>query len=120
MYQKVLLIGNVGRDDPILRYTADGTPVASFSMATNETWGSGDDKKQKTTWWKCSCWRRLGEIANEYVKPGALVMVEGTVVADENGNPRVWKSNSGEAKSGFELNVSTLRLLGGKRDVEGF
>ena len=56
MYQKVVLVGNLGRD-PEMRYTSDGTPVTSFSIATNETWTDRDgQQQQRTTSWRISAW----------------------------------------------------------------
>ncbi|MCX8110782.1 MAG: single-stranded DNA-binding protein [Syntrophorhabdaceae bacterium] len=80
---KVLLIGRLGAD-PEVRYTTDGTPVASFRIATSETWkDKNGNKQERTEWHSIVAWRRLGEIANEYLKKGMLVYVEGRIQSRE-------------------------------------
>ena len=77
MYQKVQIIGRLGRD-PEMRYLTNGTPVVSFSVATDRAWTDSDGAKQvKTTWFKVSAWRRLAETCNQYLTKGRLLLVEG-------------------------------------------
>jgi single-strand DNA-binding protein len=65
---KIILIGNLGQD-PELRYTSSGVAVASFSMATSESWKDQDGNVQeKTQWHKLVAWRKLAEIVGEYLK----------------------------------------------------
>lgn len=118
MYQKIILLGNVGRDAPAMRYTADGTPVTSFSMATNETWRSGDDKKQRTTWWRVSCWRKQAEIVSQYVTPGMQVLVEGTITPGDDGSPRTWTGQDGITRASYELRADVVRFVGGRSSDE--
>ena len=67
---KVILVGRLG-GDPELRYTADGTPVASFNIATSETYKDKSGiKQEKTEWHRVVAWRKLGEISGEYLKKG--------------------------------------------------
>ncbi|MCA9732458.1 MAG: single-stranded DNA-binding protein [Deferribacteres bacterium] len=74
---KVILIGRLGKD-PELRYTQSGQAVASFTLATNETWKAKDGTLQeKTEWHNIVLWARLAELANEYLKKGSMVYLEG-------------------------------------------
>lgn len=73
---KVILIGRLGAD-PEMRYTADGTPVATFRIATTETRKNKDGTRvDQTEWHRIVAWRKLGEISGEYLKKGKLVYIE--------------------------------------------
>jgi single-strand DNA-binding protein len=130
MFQRVTLIGHVGQD-PQMRYTPDGTPVASFNVATKTSlskaktpecpagWKESYNGKnwELTTWWRVTCWRQLAEMANQYVTKGMLVFVEGEVrgdAANGNQNPRVWTGNDGVARASFELTARTIKFLSGR------
>ena len=81
MYQKVIVVGNIGRDAE-MRYTPTGVPVTSFSVAVNRRWNSASGEQQeKTTWFRVTCWRKLAETAGQYVKKGQRILVEGEVEA---------------------------------------
>jgi single-strand DNA-binding protein len=89
---KVILIGNLGQD-PELRYTSSGVAVASFSLATSESWKDQDGNVQeKTQWHKLVAWRKLAEIVGEYLKKGSKVYIEGRIqyrsYDDKNGVKR--------------------------------
>ena len=74
---KVILIGNLGKD-PEVKYTPQGTPVAKFSLATNERYKDKDGNWQdRTEWHNIVVWQRLAEIAGEYLKKGSKVYIEG-------------------------------------------
>jgi single-strand DNA-binding protein len=74
---KVMLIGNLGKD-PELRYTASGVAVATFSIATNESWKDQDGNAQeRTEWHNIVAWRKLAEICGEWLKKGKKVYIEG-------------------------------------------
>lgn len=114
---KVILLGHLG-GDPELRYLPDGSPVASFSIATNETWkDKNGEKQERTEWHRCQAWGRLAEIAGEYLKKGAPVYLEGKI------RTRKWQDKSGQDRYTTEIVVERLQMLGGKRDetesVEG-
>lgn len=114
---KVILMGHLG-GDPELRYLPDGSPVASFSIATNETWkDKNGEKQERTEWHRCQAWGRLAEIAGEYLKKGAPVYLEGKI------RTRKWQDKSGQDRYTTEIVVERLQMLGGKRDetesVEG-
>jgi single-strand DNA-binding protein len=121
-----------------MRYTPDGVPVTSFSVATTttlskQTPGGGERPmpngwKQSyngrnwelTTWWRVTCWRGLAETVNTYVNKGMQVFVEGEVAGEaDNGsqNPRVWTGQDGTARASFELTARTVKFLGSRDDV---
>ena len=89
---KVMLIGNLGKD-PELRYTSSGVAVATFSVATNESWKDPDGNPQeKTEWHNIVAWRKLAEICGEYLKKGSKLYLEGRLqyrtYDDKNGVKR--------------------------------
>jgi single-strand DNA-binding protein len=113
MYQKLTIVGNLGAD-PQMRYTQDGTPVTSFSVATNRRWTNRDGSEgEETVWFRITAWRRLGEVCNEYLEKGRQVLVEGRLRPDpETGGPRVWTGRDGEPRASFEVTAQTVKFLG--------
>jgi len=113
-YQKVIIVGNLGRD-PEMRYTADGTPVTSFSVATNRRWTSQDGSKgEETVWFRVSAWRRTAETCAQYLSKGRQVMVEGRLTADKaTGGPRVWTGQDGQVRASYELTADRVIFLSG-------
>ena len=104
---KVLLIGRLGAD-PELRYTADGIPVATFNVATSETYKDKSGiKQEKTEWHRVVAWRKLGEIAGEYLKKGKLVYIEGKIQSRE------YEGKDGVKRKTFEIIASEMKMLGG-------
>jgi single-strand DNA-binding protein len=74
---KVMLIGNVGKD-PEMRFTPNGSPVTSFSVATNRVFNTPEgEKKQETDWFSIVTWSKLAELCNQYLTKGKLVYIEG-------------------------------------------
>ena len=79
MYQRVVIVGNLGRD-PEMRYTANGTPVCNFTVATNRRWTDQDGSSQEeTTWFRVSVFGRQAEICNQYLSKGRMVLCDGEV-----------------------------------------
>ncbi len=115
MFQKVIIVGNLGRD-PEMRYTPDGRSVTTFTVATNETWTDNDGQRQKrTTWWRVTAWGRTAEACNEYLSKGRTVLVEGRLNPDpETGGPRVWTGRDGEPRASYELTALVVKFLGGR------
>lgn len=114
MYQKTIIIGRLGRD-PEMRYTQGGDPVTSFSVATDRRWKDAQGQPMaKTTWFRVTAWRKLGEVVNQYCHKGDLVMVEG-----ELAEPRPYKRSDGEYAASLDLTASAVKFLNGKRDQEG-
>jgi single-strand DNA-binding protein len=114
MYHKVVLVGNVGRD-PELRYTPSGQAVTNLSVATNRSYkNSSDETVEETIWFRVTCWGRMAETVNQYVKKGRQVLVEGRLIGDESGNPKIWNRQDGTPGASFEINAQTVRFLGGR------
>ncbi len=113
-WHQTVIIGNVGRD-PEMRYTANGTPVCSFSVAVTEKWNDrqSNERREKTTWYRVSCWRGLAETANRFVHKGMQIMIAGTVEAD------AYTNNAGEVVGTLELTARDMQFLGGQRNEEG-
>ncbi len=108
MVNRCIFIGRVGRD-PELRYTVDGTPVASFSLAVSESWkGKDGNKQERTEWVNCTAWRKLAEIIGQYVKKGSLVYVEGKMQSRE------YEGKDGTTKKVTEIVLNDMKMLGGK------
>lgn len=113
MYAKTVVVGHLGKD-PEMRYTSSGVPVTSFNVATTRKWTNANGEPQeKTTWFRVTCWRKLAELAQQYLQKGRLVLVEGDVEAsaftDKEGNPR----------ASLELTATTVKFLGGRSDGSG-
>ena len=87
---KVILIGHLGKD-PEVRYMQNGDAVASFTIATSESWKdkATGEKQEKTEWHRLTAFRRLGEIVGEYLQKGSSVYVEGKLVT------RKWQDKEG-------------------------
>lgn len=110
---KVILIGNLGKD-PEVRYTTDGTAVATFSIATSDEWKDKDsgEKKERTEWHRIVAWRRLGEICGEYLSKGRQVYVEGKL------QTRSWEKD-GVTRYTTEIVASAVQFLGGRDGNDG-
>jgi len=106
---KVILIGNLGKD-PEVKYTPSGTPVAKFSLATNERFKDKSGEWQdRTEWHAIVAWQRLAEIVGEYVTKGSKVYVEGKLQTTS------WEDKqSGEKKYRTEIVAQDLVLLDGR------
>ena len=106
MYQKIILIGNLGRNVE-LRHTPSGTAVADLSIATNEM-----VKGEKvTTWWKATVWDKLAENCNLYIRKGSLVLVEGIMKPGPGGNPRTYPKRDGSTGASYEMRAYTVKFL---------
>lgn len=112
MHHKLIALGNAG-SDPELRFTPAGQAVCSFSLATNRQYTNGNGEKIKeTVWFRISCWGKLAEIVNQYVKKGSKVYVEGRLTPDKStGGPRIWNKSDGTPSASFEINAETVRFL---------
>ena len=102
---KVFLVGHLGRD-PEVRYIANGTAVANFSLATSEKYGG----ETKTEWHKVVVWGKLAEICGEYMHKGMLVAVDGRIQTNS------WEDNEGNKRETKEIVASQVKMLGGKGD----
>ena len=106
---KVILIGHAGRDAE-LRFTASGTSVAKFSLATTETWGKGEDRKSNTEWHNIVCWGNLANICGKYVTKGKLLYIEGKIKTQK------WEDKDGNKRSNIDIVANVVNLLGSKND----
>lgn len=111
--QKIILVGHLGRD-PEVRILPSGETVANVSLAVTENWkDKAGAKQEKTTWFRCAFWGRLAEIAENYLKKGSLIYVEGTVEA------RAYASKTGEPQASLEVRVRELKMLSSGKREEG-
>lgn len=109
---RVMLIGNLGTD-PELRHTPNGNAVASFSLATNESWGGRDGQpaQERTEWHKIVVWGRLAEVASEYLRKGRQLYVEGRL------QTRQWQDQQGNKRFTTEIVAQNFVMLGGRGDA---
>ncbi|HML40376.1 MAG TPA: single-stranded DNA-binding protein [Bellilinea sp.] len=112
MYQKLVIIGYLGRD-PEMRYTPNGQAVTSFSVATSRQWtGTGGEKLKETTWFRVSAWGKQAETCNTFLAKGSKVLVEGRLMPDPaSGGPRTWKDRDGSVRANFEMTAEAVRFL---------
>ena len=109
MYQQITLIGNLG-NDPEMRYTPSGVPVASFNLAVNKSWTDAEGGKQdKTTWFRVTAWRKLAEIAAQYLAKGKQVLIVG-----ELEDARAFTDRDGNNRASLEVTAQTIKFLGAK------
>lgn len=102
---KVMVIGNLGKD-PEMRFTADGTPVTSFSVAVNRMTGSmGGERRQETDWFTIVAWRKLAETCNQYLAKGKRVYIEGRL------QTRSWQDKEGQTRYQTEIIANDVIFL---------
>ena len=105
---KVILVGNLGQD-PEVRYTPAGAAVTTISVATTEAWNDKDGNKQeRTEWHRVVFFRRLAEIAGEYLKKGSQVYIEGQLRTNK------WQDKSGNDRYTTEIIANEMQMLGGR------
>ncbi len=110
---KVMLIGNLGKD-PEVRYTASGTAVAGFSLATSERFkGKNGEWEDRTEWHNITLWGRLAEIAGEYLAKGKTVYIEGRL------QTRKWQDRDGKDRYTTEIVGEKMQMLSGKGEGGG-
>src|SRR5271166_1541222 len=111
---KVILIGNLGKD-PEVKFTPQGTPVAKFSLATNDRFKDKEGNWQdRTEWHNVTAWARTAEIAGEYLKKGSKVYIEGSL------RTHSWDyKTSGQKKYMTEIIVNDLVMLSGRGEAAG-
>jgi len=111
-FNKVILVGNVGKDPEIRRF--ENNIKASFSLATSETYTpKGGDKVTQTEWHNVVAWRRLAELAENYIRKGSQILVEGKL------RYRSYDDRDGNKKYIVEVEADTIQLLGRKQDSQG-
>ncbi len=104
---KVLLIGNLGAD-PEVRYTTSGDAVTSIRLATTDTWRdkASGEQREATEWHRVVFYRRLAEIAGQYLKKGAQVYLEGRI------KTRKWQDKDGQDRYTTEIEATEMKMLG--------
>lgn len=108
---RVFLVGRLGRD-PEMRYTSAGQAVCNFSLATDETYRDRNGERQKRTeWHKIVVWGKQAEIAQQYLKKGSLIFIEGRIQS------RQWDDKEGQKRTSFEIVANNFRMLGGRGEA---
>ncbi|MCU1265014.1 MAG: single-stranded DNA-binding protein [Acidobacteria bacterium] len=112
-FNKIILVGNLGRD-PELRYTPQGTPVCSFSLATNERRKDKTGEMQdQTTWFKVTLWGRQAETASQYLTKGRPIYIEGRLRVEE------WTDRDGKLRHTLEVHATEMQFIGGGQGGSG-
>ena len=107
-FNKIILVGNLGRD-PELRYTPQGTPVCSFTMATNERRKDRTGESQDvTTWFKITLWGRQAETASQYLAKGRPLYIEGRLRVEE------WTDRDGRQRYTLEVHATDMQFIGSR------
>ncbi len=113
MVNKVILIGNLGKD-PEVRFTPNGRARATFSVATTEKWTDQDGNKQeRTEWHNVVVWGKQGETCGQYLSKGRQVFVEGSI------RSRQYEDKDGNKRYITEIVARDVRFLGGARGAQG-
>jgi len=111
---KVILVGNLGRD-PEVRFTQGGSPVANFTLATNEVWNDkAGARQERTEWHRVVAWGKTAEIARDHLSKGKQVYIEGSL------QTRQWEDRDGNKRSTTEVKANRLVLLGRAEGGVGF
>jgi single-strand DNA-binding protein len=110
---KVILIGNLGRD-PETRYMPDGGAITNISIATTDKWkDKAGEMQEKTEWHRVAFFGKLAEIAGEYLKKGSQVYVEGRL------QTRKWQDKDGQDKYTTEIVANVMQMLGSRQGMGG-
>lgn len=106
---KVILVGRLGRD-PEVRYMPNGEAVANFSVATSETWNDrqSGQRIERTEWHNITMYRRLAEIAGQYLKKGSQIYLEGRIQS------RKYTDKNGMERTAYEIIASEMKMLGSR------
>ncbi len=110
MLNKVILIGRLGKD-PEVRYMPNGEAVCNFSVATSESWNDRNGQHQeRTEWHNITMYRRLAEIAGQYLKKGSQVYLEGRIQS------RKYQGKDGIERTAYDIIANEMKMLGGGND----
>ena len=113
MLNKCMVIGHLGAD-PEMRYTANGSAVTTFRVASSRNFSdSSGERREETEWFRVVTWDRLAEICAQYLTKGRLVYVEGRL------QTRAWDDQQGQKRYTTELIAQEVKFLGGGRDGDG-
>lgn len=107
-FNRIIIVGNLGRD-PELRYTPQGTPVCSFTMATNERRKDRNGEMQdQTTWFRVTLWNRQAETASQYLQKGKQVYIEGRLRVEE------YTDRDGKPRQSLEVTATDMQFIGSR------
>jgi len=112
MYNKVILVGNLTRDIE-LRYLQSGTAIANTAIATSRKFTSNGEKKEEVMFIDITFFGRSGEIANQYLRKGSKILVEGRLKFDQ------WVDQNGQKRSKHSINVENMQMLDSRNDAPG-
>ena len=107
-FASVTLIGHLGRD-PETRYTPSNTSVTSFSLATSRKDGQG---QETTTWWRCTCFGKRGDVIAQYFRKGDPILVQGEP------SLREYSGKDGQARTSLEVIVNDFSFIKGRKDAD--
>ncbi|MCK9989308.1 MAG: single-stranded DNA-binding protein [Rugosibacter sp.] len=109
---KVILVGNLGKD-PESRYMPNGDAVVNITLATTDTWKdkNSGEKKEATEWHRVVFFRKLAEIAGQYLKKGSQVYIEGSL------KTRKWQDKDGQDRYTTEIVADTMQMLGSRQGM---
>ena len=107
MFQSVTIMGHLGQD-PVTRYMPNGDAVCTFSVATSKRWTDAKtgEVKESTIWFRCTAWRKLGELVAQHLQKGAGVLVVG-----ELEQPGAFLDRDGQPRASLEIKADTVRFL---------
>lgn len=119
MYQKLIIIGNLGKD-PEMRYTPSGQAVTSFNVATSRAYTDSKGAKVKeTNWFRVSAWGKQAESCNQYLHKGSKVLVEGRLVPDaETGGPKTYQRQDGTTGASYDMSADMVRFMDSRSEAE--
>lgn len=111
---KAIIVGTLGQD-PEVRYTQSGSPVANISVATNENWKDRNtgEMQERTEWHRIVMFGKLAEIAQQYLKKGSQAYFEGRI------QTRKWQDQSGNDRYSTEIVANEMQMLGGRGSSSG-
>ena len=101
---KIIVIGNLGGDSE-MKYTPNGQPVTSFSIATNRKYTTNDERREETEWFNVSAWGKLAETCNQFLTKGTRVYVEGRLTS------RSYETKDGQTRFAMEFNLTEVQFL---------
>lgn len=109
---KVILVGNLGKD-PEVRYSSSGDAICNLTVATSEQWKdkATGEKKEATEWHRVVFYRKLAEIAGQYLKKGSQVYLEGRI------KTRKWQDKEGQDRYTTEIEATEMQMLGSRQGM---
>lgn len=110
-FSRITIVGNLGAD-PEMRYLPGGDPVTNFTVAVNRKRKVGTESQDETDWYRVNCFRRNAEVADQYLRKGSQVLVDGQLLI------RTYTANDGSERTSVEVNCDTFTMLGGKQEGE--